>query len=167
MGFFDPLMAAWRFGCPQSGEQVWAPLASFRRIERLAGPACPPAYQIRFMCGQCDDEHTALLTEHELDVAPVLQPVGAHHDLMLGRMDWQADGVAGLWELALRAHRWPLVLRCPRERAPVGAWPSVLHAIEPVSAEGGYLVHYRCPRCERRGFEQWPLERLTLTAALG
>jgi hypothetical protein len=45
---YDVLRASYRFHCPRraDGETVRVPLSSFRRLERLPGPAHPAVYRI-------------------------------------------------------------------------------------------------------------------------
>jgi hypothetical protein len=160
MGHFDPIAAAWQLRCPEQERLQAVALTSFRIIERFPGPSRPPAFKIQFDCPGCGGRHPALMTQRELDLAPVLDPSGAHFDLMLGRMDWRAEGIASDWQLSIRRGHWPIVITCAREHRTVGAWPSVLRVIEP-GAEG-YLVQYFCPACHHFGSEQWGEAELSL-----
>lgn len=164
MAWFDALRAQWRVPCPSSGEVVGLGLSAFRVIVRLPGPTHPPAFHVRFACPACEAAHVALMPQPVLDLAPLLDPLPPHHDLMVGRMSWAAEGVAKAWEMALRAGHWPLTFQCEHEHRAVGGWPSQLRELEPdrPQAPSRYLVSYDCPQCGRRGVEEWTCARLAL-----
>lgn len=169
MSSFDVLGGAWRLRCPQTRVAPLVGLTSFRSVQRLAGPVSPAAYQVRYACPLCDCDHDALLTEQQLDVAPVCEPMACHYDLMTGRMDWDGGVLAGMWAQSLRRRRWPLTLHCFTAGRAVGGWPSLLRALEPdrPSAPTSMLVTYRCPSCERTEALAMTASQLALRPARG
>ena len=144
---WDPLLACWMLRCPEQEQSTAVALNDFRRVERLDGPKRPPVHRVRYQCG-CGEQHTALMTESELDWDPVRTPPPTHYDLQLGRQSWAASDFEERWIQALRHGQWPLRLPCRHEQATHPGWPSLLRAIEP-DAQENLLVTYRCSACER------------------
>ncbi len=144
---WDALLAAWLLRCPERDALEPIGLADFRRVVRLDGPSHPPVHRVAYAC-PCGDRHEALVTEPELDWDPVRTPPPVHFDLQLGRDDWAADALEDRWLAALRRDRWPLRLPCRHQGSVRAAWPSLVRAVEPGSADQ-LLVTYRCAGCER------------------
>ena len=69
MSGMNALTGTFRLSCPRHGD-ARVRLSAFRRIERLPGPLHPAVYRVEFDCG-CGDEHPALLTQSDLDCAPL------------------------------------------------------------------------------------------------
>ena len=82
---YDPLRTEFRFACPKRGEAA-ARLSAFRRLERLPGTSHPAVFEVRFECS-CGGEHMALVSDTELDWAPLGLGEGVFHNLMTDRLD--------------------------------------------------------------------------------
>lgn len=167
MSWYDALHAAWRLRCPRTAQTPLVDLSQFRRVDRLLGATSPPAYQVAYRCPACAQQHLALLTEAQLDVHPVCDPMPAYHDLQLGRSDWNAGGLSVMWAQSVRRRRWPLQLRCLQHERSVGGWPSLLRALEPdvEHTPRQLLVHFLCPACDRPETQQMSVQQLTLIPA--
>lgn len=165
MRHYDPFLAGWQLVCPETEAPVCVQLKDFRQIERFAGSTSPPTYHIQYWCDACLATHHCLLTQDQLDLAPVTEPFAPHYDFMSGRFDWEGGGAGWLWSIAIRKGYWPLRLECAREQKQVGAWPSVLTRIEPNNQAfaSRYLVSYTCPHCHHSGCEEWGAGRLALS----
>src|SRR5215210_5131926 len=94
---YDALTTSYRFACPTRGE-ARVRLSAFRNLERLAGPAHPSVYRVRFDC-PCGDEHEALVAHGDLDWAPL----GLGETVFVNLMTAKTESVASeLVDLAAR-----------------------------------------------------------------
>jgi hypothetical protein len=66
---YDALTTRYAFSCPRRGE-ARVRLSAFRELERLPGAAHPALYQVVFECS-CGEEHPGLVSDDELDWAPL------------------------------------------------------------------------------------------------
>ena len=66
---YDALTPRYTFACPARGE-TRVSLSAFRILDRLPGPAHPAVFRVLFDC-QCGEEHPGLVSDAELDWAPL------------------------------------------------------------------------------------------------
>jgi hypothetical protein len=143
---YDALRTEFRFACPTRG-QAAARLSSFRRLERLPGATHPAVFQVSFACS-CGGEHVALVSDTELDWAPLGLGEGAFLNLMTTRVEALAGELGDLAARRIEAGEWPWSFFCYLEGQPrpVFAWSySVLGGGVP---RDSVAVLVRCPACE-------------------
>ena len=142
---YDALTTRYSFPCPSRGE-TRVRLSSFRVLERLPGAEHPAVFRVSFDC-PCGEEHPGLVSDAELDWAPLGHAGEQFLNLMTDRLE---DTAAELSDLAVRrilAGDWPWSFYCyPEDRArPV--FPSSFFLLAPGGGSLGLAV--RCPVCER------------------
>jgi hypothetical protein len=140
---YDALTARYTFACPRR-EQAHVALSSFRLLERLPGATHPAVYEVQFDCS-CGELHPGLVSDRDLDWAPLGADAGAFVDLMTSRV---RDSAAELQETAaarLRAGEWPWSFYCYPEARPRPVFPSSFVAVAPGERWVGLAV--RCPAC--------------------
>jgi hypothetical protein len=146
---YDALTARYTFACPRR-EQAHVALSSFRLLERLPGAANPAVYEVQFDCS-CGDLHPGLVSDRDLDWAPLGADAGDFVDLMTSRV---LDSAAELQEAAaarLRAGEWPWSFYCYPEGRPRPVFPSSFVAVVPGDQRSGGRwvgLAVRCPACE-------------------
>src|SRR5918911_5646515 len=91
---YDGLTTRYTFSCPLRGEARVA-LSDFRTIERLPGAAHPAVFRVRFACA-CGGEHDGLVSDHDLDWAPLGLDQGLFLNLMTARLDEVARELSDL-----------------------------------------------------------------------
>ncbi|MFN2470080.1 MAG: hypothetical protein ABR583_03650 [Gaiellaceae bacterium] len=142
---YDALTTRYCFSCPARGE-VRVTLSAFRRLERLPGAAHPALFHVTFGC-PCGEEHPGLVSDDELDWAPLGLGGGAFLNVMTARLD---DVGRELGELAARrigAGEWPWSFFCYPEEQPRPVFPSSFALLAPSPLALGLAV--RCPACAR------------------
>jgi hypothetical protein len=145
MSGMNALTGTFRLSCPRHGD-ARVRLSSFRRIERLPGARHPALYRIEFGCG-CGEEHPALLTQADLDCAPL--GLDADETMFVNLMTSQRAGLAvELVEIAssrIRAGEWPWSFFCYLEERSRPVTPSSFTLL----AAGGPNVALAvcCPCC--------------------
>jgi hypothetical protein len=121
-------------------------LSSFRLLDRLPGARHPAVFQIVFDC-PCGNEHPGLVSDAELDWAPL----GLGEERFLDLMTASFREVAGeLSDHALRniqAGRWPWTFYCYPEDMPRPVFPSSFFLLAP--GDGSLGVAVCCPVCGR------------------
>ncbi len=140
---YDALTGRFTLACPAHGETC-VRLSAFRRLERLPGAQHPAVYRVDFACG-CGAEHPALVSDHDLDWAPLGLDERCYVNLMTTRMD---DAGAELGDLAARrigAGEWPWSFYCYPEERPRPVSPSSFVVLSPGEGRMGLAV--RCPVC--------------------
>jgi hypothetical protein len=142
---YDALTTQYTFACPARGE-ARVRLSSFRTLERLPGAAHPAVYQVRFECG-CGDEHPGLVSDDELDWAPLGLGEGPFLDLMTARLETASSELADLAVRHIRAGDWPWSFFCYPEGRPRPVFPSSFFVLAP--GDGSLGVAVRCPACRR------------------
>jgi hypothetical protein len=142
---YDPLTARYGFACPARGVSRVA-LSSFRRLERLDGPAHPVVYRVRFAC-PCGEEHDGLVSHDELDWAPLAGSDAPFLDLMTSRTETLASELTELAASRIRAGEWPWSFFCFPEARPRPVFPSSFSLLAP--GEGALGLVVRCPDCQR------------------
>ena len=142
---YDALTTRYTFPCPRRGE-TRVRLSSFRVLERLPGAGHPAVFQVSFDC-PCGEEHPALVSDAELDWAPLGHAEEQFLNLMTDRLE---DTAAELSDLAVRrilAGDWPWSFYCYPEDRPRPVFPSSFFLLAPGGGSLGLAV--RCPACER------------------
>jgi hypothetical protein len=144
---YDVLRTEFRFACPTRGEAA-ARLSAFRRLERLPGASHPAVYQISFACS-CGEEHLALVSDAELDWAPLGLGEGHFHNLMTDRLDALAAELGDLAARRIEAGEWPWSFFCYFESCARPMTPSAIALLAPSGsgAREWFGVAVRCPSC--------------------
>jgi hypothetical protein len=142
---YDALRSQYTFACPTRGEAM-VRLSSFRTLERLPGAAHPAVYRVLFECG-CGDEHPGLVSDDELDWAPLGLGEGQFVNLMTTRVENSAPELADLAATRIRAGDWPWSFFCYPEGRPRPVFPSSFFLLAPGDGSLGLAV--RCPACRR------------------
>ncbi|HYZ19427.1 MAG TPA: hypothetical protein VE615_07775 [Gaiellaceae bacterium] len=142
---YDALTTRYTFACPTRGE-VRVRLSAFRTLERLPGPAHPALYRVLFACS-CGDEHPGLVTDDELDWAPLGLGEGDFLNLMTDRIEAASSELAEHAASRIRAGDWPWSFFCYPEARPRPVFPSSFFLLTPGAGSVGLAV--RCPGCEK------------------
>jgi hypothetical protein len=142
---YDPLRTEFRFACPTRGEAA-ARLSSFRRLDRLPGALHPAVFQVVFACS-CGDEHVALVSDAELDWAPLGLGEGSFLNLMTARLDALAGELGDLAARRIEAGEWPWSFFCYPEGQPRPVFPSSFTLLAPGTARDSVGLLVRCPAC--------------------
>jgi hypothetical protein len=141
---YDPLTSRYTFACPLRGE-TRVTLSAFRVLERLPGAAHPAVYRISFSC-PCGDEHVGLVTQDELDVAPLGLAGGALFlNLMTARVEAVGRELADLAARRIDAGEWPWSFFCYPEERPRPVFPSAFFLLTP--GDRSVALAVRCPSC--------------------
>jgi hypothetical protein len=121
-------------------------LSAFRVLERIPGAEHPAVFHVVFDC-PCGEEHPGLVSDSELDWAPL----GLAEERFLNLMTAQFEDVAvELSDLAVRrilAGEWPWSFFCYPEDRPRPVFPSSFFLLAP--GDGSLGIAVRCPFCER------------------
>ena len=142
---YDALTTRYSFSCPDRGE-ARVTLSAFRRVERLPGAAHPALYRVTFACG-CGQEHLGLVSDDELDWAPLGLAVGAFLNVMTARLGDVADELGELAARRIQAGQWPWSFFCYPEEQPRPVFPSSFLLLSPGERALGLAV--RCPTCAK------------------
>ena len=86
---YDALTGLFTFPCRERGE-ARVTLSAFRHLERLPGAAHPALFHVLFSCA-CGSEHEGLVTDDDLDWAPLGLGGGVFYNLMTAQLDLVAD----------------------------------------------------------------------------
>jgi len=140
---YDGLTGRYTFRCPANGE-ARVRLSRFRSVERLAGPARPSVFRVRFAC-PCGDDHEGLVTHDELDWAPLGSDASAFFNLMTRRLEPARDELLDLAARRIGAGEWPWTFFCWPEGRPRPVFPSAFRLL--AEAEERLGVAVRCPDC--------------------
>ena len=142
---YDALTTRYTFACPSRGE-TRVRLSAFRILDRLPGAEHPAVFQIVFDC-PCGEEHPGLVSDAELDWAPLGLTEERFLNLMTARFE---DTAAELSDLAVRriqAGDWPWSFYCYPENQARPVFPSSFFLLAPGQSRVGIAV--RCPVCSR------------------
>jgi hypothetical protein len=142
---YDALTTRYTFACPARGE-ARVRLSSFRVLDRLPGSAHPAVFQIVFDC-QCGDEHPGLVSDAELDWAPLGLSEERYLNLMTARFEETAEELSDLAVRRILSGDWPWSFYCYPEDRPRPVFPSSFFLLTPGDGSVGLAV--RCPVCER------------------
>src|SRR5438552_4174688 len=110
---YDVLRSRYTFACPVRGE-THVMLSSFRRLDRLPGPAHPAVHRVEFDCA-CGAGHVALVGDDELDWAPLGLSAGTFVNLMTSTVDAVGDELADVSAQRIQAGEWPWSFFCYHE----------------------------------------------------
>ena len=142
---YDALTTRYTFACPSRGE-TRVRLSAFRILDRLPGAEHPAVFQVVFDC-PCGEEHPGLVSDAELDWAPLGLTEERFLNLMTARFE---DTAAELSDLAVRriqAGDWPWSFYCYPEDRSRPVFPSSFFLLTP--GEGSLGLAVRCPSCDR------------------
>jgi hypothetical protein len=142
---YDALTGRFTFPCPARGE-ARVRLSAFRQLERLPGAAHPALFHVLFSCA-CGEEHEGLVTDDDLDWAPLGLGDGVFYNLMTARLDPLADELSEHAAERIREGEWPWSFFCYPEDRPRPVFPSAFFLLAP--GEGSLGVAVRCPACDR------------------
>jgi hypothetical protein len=140
---YDALTTHYTFPCPSRGETK-VRLSSFRTLERLPGASHPAVYRVLFECG-CGDEHPGLVSDDELDWAPLGLGEGQFVNLMTARLEPAATELGDLAARQIQAGEWPWSFFCYPEERPRPVTPSAFRVLGGGGEELGVAVE--CPLC--------------------
>jgi hypothetical protein len=142
---YDALTTRYAFACPSRGE-TRVRLSSFRTLERLPGAAHPALYRVVFEC-TCGEQHPGLVSDAELDWAPLGLGERAFLNLMTARLEAAAEELAERAVRRIQAGDWPWSFFCYPEDRPRPVFPSAFFLLAPGDGSLGLAV--RCPCCQR------------------
>jgi hypothetical protein len=141
---YDALTTRYAFGCPSRGE-IHVRLSAFRMLDRLAGIAHPAVFQVVFDC-PCGDEHPGLVSDAELDWAPLGVCDERFLNLMTARFEETSAELSDLAVRRILAGEWPWSFYCFPESRTRPVFPSSFVLLAP--GEGSIGLAVRCPVCE-------------------
>jgi hypothetical protein len=142
---YDALTGRFTFPCPTRGE-TRVRLSAFRQLERLPGAAHPALFHVLFSCA-CGEVHEGLVTDDDLDWAPLGLGDGVFYNLMTARLDPLAGELSEHAAERIREGEWPWSFFCYPEDRPRLVFPSAFFLLAP--GEGSLGVAVRCPACDR------------------
>jgi hypothetical protein len=143
---YDVLRTEFRFACPARGEAA-ARLSAFRRLDRLPGVSHPAVFQVSFACS-CGGEHVALVSDTDLDWAPLGLGDGVFHNLMTARVEGLASELSDLAARRIEAGEWPWSFFCYPEGQPRPVFPSSFTVLAPGTLHDSIGLLVRCPSCD-------------------
>ena len=141
---YDALTTRYTFACPERGESR-VRLSSFRLLDRLPGAAHPAVFQVLFDC-PCGGEHPGLVSDVELDWAPLGFSDERYLNLMTARFEETSEELSDLAVRRILAGEWPWSFYCFPESRPRPVFPSSFVLLAPGDGSIGLAV--RCPACE-------------------
>lgn len=144
---YDALRTEFRFACPVAGE-TGARLSAFRRLARLPGPAHPAVFSVSFACS-CGGEHVGLVSDADLDWAPLGLGERMFLNVMTGRLEAAAAELSDLAARRIEAGEWPWSFFCYPEGRPRPVFPSFFTLLAPGIVHGSVGLLVRCPACTR------------------
>jgi len=142
---YDALTTRYTFACPSRGE-TRVSLSSFRILERIPGAEHPAVFHVVFDC-TCGDEHPGLVSDSELDWAPLGLAEERFLNLMTARFEEVTPELSDLAVRRILAGEWPWSFFCYPEGRPRPVFPSSFFLLAPGDSSLGIAV--RCPSCER------------------
>jgi len=142
---YDALTTRFTFACPRQGE-TRVRLSAFRMLDRLPGAEHPAVFHVRFAC-PCGEEHPGLVSDVELDWAPLGLGEERFFNLMTARLEESAAELEDLAAQRILAGDWPWSFYCYPEDRPRPVFPSSFFLLAPGDGSLGLAV--RCPVCER------------------
>ncbi|SRR6266516_276666 len=142
---YDAFTTRYSFACPRRGE-TRVRLSAFRVLDRLPGAEHPAVFRVVFDC-PCGEEHPGLVSDDELDWAPLGLGEERFLNLMTARLEQAADELAEQAVRRIRAGDWPWSFYCYPEDRPRPVYPSSFFLLAPGDGTLGLAV--RCPACGR------------------
>jgi hypothetical protein len=141
---YDALTTRYTFSCPRQGE-TRVTLSAFRVIDRLPGAEHPAVFQVLFDC-PCGEEHPGLVSDADLDWAPLGLRGERYFNVMTARLETAAE-LGDLAAQRILAGDWPWSFYCYPEDQPRPVFPSSFFLLAPGDGSLGLAV--RCPACNR------------------
>jgi hypothetical protein len=141
---YDALTTRYTFACPERGESR-VRLSAFRALDRLPGTGHPAVFQIVFDC-PCGEEHPGLVSDVDLDWAPLGFSDERYLNLMTARFEEASHELSDLAVRRILAGEWPWSFYCFPESRPRPVFPSSFFLLAPGDGSIGLAV--RCPACE-------------------
>jgi hypothetical protein len=142
---YDALTTQYTFACPGRGE-THVSLSAFRALDRLPGAEHPAVFHVVFDC-PCGEEHPGLVSDAELDWAPLGLAEDRFLNLMTARFEEVAPELSDLAVRKILAGEWPWSFFCYPEDRPRPVFPSSFFLLAPGDGTIGLAV--RCPACAR------------------
>ncbi|HEV8601899.1 MAG TPA: hypothetical protein VGQ68_00745 [Gaiellaceae bacterium] len=142
---YDAITTRYTFACPRRGE-TRVRLSEFRALDRLPGAVHPAVFHVSFAC-PCGEEHPGLVSDAELDWAPLGLEAEPFLNLMTARLEDAAGELADLAVRHIQAGDWPWSFFCYPEGRSRPVFPSSFFLLAP--GDGGLGLAVRCPACER------------------
>ena len=142
---YDALTTRYTFACPARGESR-VRLSAFRLLERIPGAKHPAVFQVVFDC-PCGEEHPGLVSDSELDWAPLGLTEERFLNLMTARFEELAAELSDLAVRRILAGEWPWSFFCYPEGRPRPVFPSSFFLLAP--GDGSLGIAVRCPSCDR------------------
>jgi hypothetical protein len=142
---YDALTTRYTFPCPARGE-TRVRLSAFRALDRLPGAEHPAVFHVVFDC-PCGEEHPGLVSDAELDWAPLGLAEERFLNLMTARFEEIAPELSDLAVRKILAGEWPWSFFCYPEDRPRPVFPSSFFLLAPGDGSLGLAV--RCPSCGR------------------
>jgi len=142
---YDALTTRYTFACPARGE-TRVSLSAFRILDRLPGAEHPAVFHVVFDC-PCGEEHPGLVSDSELDWAPLGLAEDRFLNLMTARFEDVATELSELAVQRILAGEWPWSFYCYPEDRPRPVFPSSFFLLAPGDGSLGLAV--RCPSCDR------------------
>ena len=142
---YDALTTRYTFACPTRGR----PACGCRPFASSTGspaPEHPAVFQVVFDC-PCGEEHPGLVSDAELDWAPLGLSEERFLNLMTARFERAAAELADLAVRRIQAGDWPWSFYCYPEDRSRPVFPSSFFLLAPGDGSLGLAV--RCPACER------------------
>jgi hypothetical protein len=140
---YDALTTRYTFACPERGE-TRVRLSAFRVLDRLPGTGHPAVFQVVFDC-PCGGEHPGLVSDAELDWAPLGLSDERFLNLMTDRFEETAAELSDLAVRRILDGEWPWSFYCYPESRPRPVFPSSFFLLAPGDGSLGLAV--RCPAC--------------------
>jgi antitoxin component of MazEF toxin-antitoxin module len=140
---YDALTTRYSFACPSRGESR-VRLSAFRVLDRLPGAEHPAVFRVVFDC-PCGEEHPGLVSDVELDWAPLGLSEERFLNLMTARFEETAVELSDLAVQRIQAGDWPWSFYCFPEDRPRPVFPSSFFLLAP--GDGSLGVAVRCPAC--------------------
>lgn len=142
---YNALTSRYTFACPARGE-TRVSLSAFRILDRLPGAAHPAIFHVVFDC-HCGEQHPGLVSDAELDWAPLGLSEERFLNLMTARFEETATELSDLAVRRIQAGDWPWSFYCYPEDRPRPVFPSSFFLLAPGDGSLGLAV--RCPSCGR------------------
>src|SRR4030081_1953839 len=142
---YDAFSTRYTFACPRQGE-TRVRLSAFRVLDRLPGAGHPAVFHVVFDC-PCGEEHPGLVSDDELDWAPLGLSEERFLNLMTDRFEDAAVELSDLAVRRIQAGHWPWSFYCYPEDRPRPVFPSSFFLLAPGDGSLGLAV--RCPACNR------------------
>ena len=103
-------------------------------------------FEVRFACA-CGGEHVALVSDDDLDWAPLGLGKGRFFNLMTAALDDVAGELGDLAARRISLGEWPWSFYCYPEGRPRPVFPSSFRLVAPGVQGGSFGLAISCPMC--------------------